>query len=113
MTFGERVAGIRKLKKMTQDELGKIMGWPSGDIVSKYERNGITPSIDIAAKFSKALNTSLDYLVLGIGSSDSEIHGDLPQQLKQFDQLLPDDKAHVLAVMDAFLTKAKVQTILG
>ncbi|KAA2240314.1 helix-turn-helix transcriptional regulator [Chitinophaga agrisoli] len=112
MTFGERVAIVRKLKKMTQAELGTLVGY-TGDIVSKYERGVPTPSIDIAAKFAKALNTSLDYLVNGITSPGNELTGELPAQLQQFNQLQPEDQAHLLAVMDAFLTKAKLQSLLG
>ena len=37
MTFGERITYARKQKKMTQSDLGKMVG-TSGDIIGKYER---------------------------------------------------------------------------
>ncbi|CAL1518563.1 helix-turn-helix transcriptional regulator [Chitinophaga sp. MM2321] len=111
MTFGERLTILRKQKKMKQTELGDHIG-TSGDIVSKYERDTITPSIDVASKMAKALNVSLDHLINGIpkGSTDSN---DIPIQLKQFDSLLAEDKAHVIAVIEAFSTKAKLQSLIG
>jgi len=36
MTFGIKVSTVRKQKKMSQSELGKLAGI-SGDIVGKYE----------------------------------------------------------------------------
>jgi len=111
MTFGERVTIIRKQKKLKQTEFGNLID-TSGDIVSKYERDLITPSIDVAAKMAKALGVSLDYLVFGIPDNSGNITEEVTAQLKQFDQLLPEDKIHVLAVMEAFVTKAKLQSLL-
>jgi transcriptional regulator with XRE-family HTH domain len=34
-----------------------------GDIIGKYERNEVKPSIEVAAKIANALEVSLDYLV--------------------------------------------------
>ena len=47
---------------MTQSDLGKVVG-TSGDIIGKYERDEIKPSIDTAAKIANALNVTIDYLV--------------------------------------------------
>ena len=111
MTFGERVTILRKQRKLKQTELGDLIG-TSGDIVSKYERDTITPSIDVASKMAKALNVSLDHLINGIPGG--VVNGnEIPAQLKQFDNLLPEDKAHVVAVIEAFSTKAKLQSLLG
>jgi len=62
MTFGEKITYARKQKKMTQGDLGKAVG-TSGDIIGKYERDEIKPSIDTAAKVADALGVTLDYLV--------------------------------------------------
>ena len=40
MDFGDRIALVRKQKKLSQGELGKLAD-VSGDIVGKYERNEI------------------------------------------------------------------------
>ena len=62
MTFGERITYARKQKKMTQNDLGKAVG-TSGDIIGKYERNEIKPSIDSATKITEAMGVTIDYPV--------------------------------------------------
>ena len=62
MTFGQRIGYARKQIKMTQAGLGKAVG-TSGDIIGKYERDEIKPSIDTAAKIADALNVTIDFLV--------------------------------------------------
>ncbi len=49
-----RISYARKQKKMTQNDLGKAVG-TSGDIIGKYERNEIKPSIDTAAKIAEGI----------------------------------------------------------
>jgi len=112
MTFGQRVTIARKQKGLTQSELGTKVG-TSGNIVSKYERDFITPSIDVAAKIAEVLETSIDYLVRGISPEGGVVSSDDKLQLQQFDLLSAEDKVHVLAVLDAFVTKSKLQTVLN
>lgn len=35
----------------------------SGDIIGRYERDEVTPSVEVAAKMVEALGVKLDYLV--------------------------------------------------
>ena len=44
------------------DDLAKAVGTSSA-IIGRYERNEITPSVEVAAKIADALDVSLDYLV--------------------------------------------------
>ncbi len=108
MTFGEKVTLARKNKRWTQTELGKEIG-SSRDIIGKYERDEIKPSIEVAAKIADVLNTSLDYLVRGI-KSEVEIT-DIPQHLIphfiKLDSLSDLHKNYVIAVIDAFDAKEK------
>lgn len=111
MNFGQRVAIVRKQRGLTQGELGERIGGTSGDMVSKYERGSMTPSIDVAAKMARALDVSLDSLVFGI--VDTRNPDQLEAQLQQLSNLSAEDKAHVIAVIEAFVTKAKLQSIIG
>ena len=109
MTFGERITYARKQKKMTQSDLGKVVG-TSGDIIGKYERDEIKPSIDTAAKIADALNVTIDYLV-----KDAEyqnIDNETLKRMKGLERLSKEDKGHVFAMLDAFFAKAKLQSIL-
>ncbi len=64
MSFGQRLSIVRKQRNMTQKDIGVQINMVP-DLVSKYERDAIVPSIETAAKFAKALDISLDYLVFG------------------------------------------------
>ena len=110
MTFGERITYARKQKKMTQNDLGKVVG-TSGDIIGKYERNEIKPSIDTAAKIAEALNVTIDYLV-----KDAEyqnIDDETLKRMKNIEKLSKEDKSHVFAMLDAFFAKSKLQSLLA
>lgn len=62
MTFGQKTSICRKEQKLSQAELGKRSGINS-DIIGKYERDEMKPSIETEKKLSDALAVSLDYLV--------------------------------------------------
>ncbi len=91
MTFGEKLVYCRKQKKLSQNELGKISG-VSGDIVGKYERDEMKPSIDTAKKLANGLQVSLDYLVgdgeLVVADKDMvkrlEVISKMPSELRQY-----------------------------
>jgi transcriptional regulator with XRE-family HTH domain len=52
----------KNCKKLSQSDLGKAVG-TSGDIIGRYERDEVKPSIEVAIKIADALQVSLDYLV--------------------------------------------------
>lgn len=109
MTFGEKTTYASKQKKMTQGDLGKAVG-TSGDIIGKYERDEIKPSIYTAAKVADALGVTLDYLV-----KDAEyqnIDQDALTRLKLIEKLPQDERSHLFATMDAFFAKNKLQSLL-
>ncbi len=58
-TLGDKVKGSRR---RSRDDLAKAVG-TSPAIIGRYERNEITPSVEVAAKIADALDVSLDYLV--------------------------------------------------
>lgn len=62
MLFGERLAVVRKKKKISQDELAKAIG-AHAPVIGRYERNEVKPSIEAAKKIADAFEVSLDYLV--------------------------------------------------
>ena len=63
-TVGNRIAKLRKLKGMTQNDLGDLIGI-SRYQVSDYEIGRLHLSDEMLIRFSNALNTSADFL-LGI-----------------------------------------------
>ncbi|MEC7755022.1 MAG: helix-turn-helix transcriptional regulator [Bacteroidota bacterium] len=109
MTFGQKLASCRKEQRLSKAEIGKRSG-VNGDIVGKYERDEIKPSIDTAAKIADALNVTIDFLV-----KDGEyqnIDNDALKRLRLLEKLNPKDKDHIYALMDAFFAKYKMDSLL-
>lgn len=108
MTFGQKVAFCRKEKKMSQAELGKHSGI-SGDIIGKYERNEMKPSIDTAKKLADALEVSLDYLV---GDRDLKVlDKQTLQRLEDIQNLPEQDREHIFYTLDNLIKAAKFKAI--
>ena len=62
--FGERLKELRKRKKLTQKAVARKLNIDNSTL-SGYERNIITPSIDILRSLAFIYNTTSDY-ILGI-----------------------------------------------
>lgn len=108
MTFGQKMALVRKQKKMSQADLGKLSGI-NGDIVGKYEREEMKPSIDTAQKLAAALEVSLDYLV-----GDGELQVLDKKTLKRLEDIekLPEqDKEHIFYALDNLIKAAKFRSL--
>jgi transcriptional regulator with XRE-family HTH domain len=72
---GHRVRLLRDDLKLTQDDLGTMIGVPGKQII-RYEKNQTDPSSEIIAALAKALNTNADYL-LGLSEDSSPKAGEL------------------------------------
>ncbi len=108
MTFGKKVAVERKKKGYSQEELAKKVGTISVTI-GRYERDEIKPSIDIASKLADALEVSLDYLT---GKTDIEMDKDIKKRILEVFKFNDEDRASLYSVIDAFIAKRKIQSIL-
>lgn len=108
MTFGQKMSFCRKEKKLSQVELGKQSGI-NGDIIGKYERDEMKPSIETAKKLADALAVSLDYLV---GDGDLKVvDKKTMQRLEDIDKLPMEDKAHIFYALDNLIRAAKYKAI--
>jgi transcriptional regulator with XRE-family HTH domain len=108
MTFGQKMSFCRKEKKLSQAELGKLSGI-NGDIIGKYERDEMKPSIETAKKLADALAVSLDYLV---GDGDLKVvDKKTMQRLEDIEKLPQEDKAHIFYTLDNLIKAAKYKAI--
>ncbi|MCK9208634.1 MAG: helix-turn-helix transcriptional regulator [Salinivirgaceae bacterium] len=108
MTLGQHITALRKGKDFSHSELGKRVG-TSVDIVGRYERDEVKPSIDIAKRLADVFEVSLDYLA---GSAEQSIDKATLNRLNDINHLEPSDKNLVYAFLDSFITKAKLQSVL-
>jgi transcriptional regulator with XRE-family HTH domain len=105
MTFGEQITSLRKRKGLSQNDLGKVVG-TSGDIIGKYERDEVKPSIEVASKVADALEVSLDFL---LGKTTAELDKKSLRRLQDIQRLTEKDKEHVLEMVDAFIRDRKTK----
>lgn len=85
MTIGENIKKYRQELKLTQKQLGEIIGI-SQQQIAQYESGKRTPKIETLAKISHALNVSIGDLDLNYSYmlQDQEDAASLITQLKQF-----------------------------
>jgi transcriptional regulator with XRE-family HTH domain len=107
MNIGDKITTLRKQKDMSQTDLGKAVG-VSREIIGRYERNEVLPSIEVAAKIANALEVSLDFLA---GNTDQLLEKNIIQRISDIQKLPQDDKAHLFALMDAFLRDHKTKKV--
>ena len=108
-TFGKRLGEVRKIKKMSQDDLAKKLD-VHGAVIGRYERDEVKPSIEVAAAIAEALEVSLDYLV---GNTDLLLEKSVVNKIIDIQKLGTEDKAHVFAMLDAFLQSHKAKKVFA
>ena len=64
MSFGENLLGLRKGKKISQDELGGHLN-VSRQTISKWELNETTPDLEKLILLSEFFNVTIDELIKG------------------------------------------------
>jgi transcriptional regulator with XRE-family HTH domain len=105
MSFGKRLAELRKKAGMSQEDLAAKLG-TQGPAIGRYERETAKPTIEVAAKISKILGVSLDYLV---GNTDIELNADTLDRIQQVDKLSGENKKVVYTLLDAFIRDVKTK----
>ena len=105
MTLGEHITDLRKQKKLSQSELGKMAN-TSGDLLGRYERDEVTPSIEVVIRIADALGVSIDYLV---GKTDLEVDQVALQRLQTIEQLPDDERSQIYKVVDALIRDFKAK----
>lgn len=109
MTFGEHITTLRKRRELSQADLGKAVG-TSGDLIGKYERDEVKPSVEVAIKIADALEVSLDFLV---GKTTLELDKKTLKRLQDIHKLNEQDKQHILSTIDALLRDAQARKAYG
>lgn len=106
MDLGNMIVKLRKEKNWSREDLGSEVG-TSGAIIGRYERNEITPSVEVALNIANALEVSLDYLV---GSSSATVKDKkMIYRLELLDKISKEDKETILKVVDSLLKDAQTE----
>lgn len=104
MNIGDKITALRKAKKLSQADLGKAAS-VSREIIGRYERNEVSPSVDVAKKIADALEVSLDYLA---GDSDkASFDKQTLKLIDEIEELEPSIKDKLLFLANAIIRDAK------
>jgi transcriptional regulator with XRE-family HTH domain len=112
--FAERLRTLCKQKDLSQTELGQRAGLHYTHI-GRSERGMSRPSGDTLKRVADALDVTSDYLLEGAADDAAKAKFADRELLKQFQEveLLPDADKHVVkTLLDAFLTKRQLQTLV-
>lgn len=90
--FGSRMLWARRQKGWTQAQLAAASGFDIR-VISRYENDGATPSIEAAARIARALGVSLDVLAGSASAApvDAQLHSLMQQCLA-----LPQEQTNAL-----------------
>lgn len=105
MTLGQQITALRKKKGLSHSDLCKNLG-TSGDIIGRYERDEVKPSIEVAIKIADILEVSLDFLV---GKTFLEIDKNTLKRIEEVSKLPADAKNQVFMVIEALIRDYKAK----
>ncbi len=97
---------LRKQKGWSQTELGKLVG-VSREIIGRYERNDVMPSVEVAKNIADSLGVSLDYLA-GEGSF-STYDKETIKLIEDIEKLEPSVKEKLIFLANAIIRDTKTQ----
>ncbi|QMU63058.1 MAG: helix-turn-helix domain-containing protein [Flavobacteriaceae bacterium] len=106
--FGSVVVELRKKQGISQTDLASRLGIHK-NVLGRYERNEVFPSIEIARKIADILDVSLDYLT---GKADVQMDKNTRKRILEVSKFEEIDREHIFSVIDAFIAKRKIQSIL-
>lgn len=106
ISFGKKIAALRKGMKLSQTELAKQLN-TSVSVISRYERDEMTPSIDTAKKLAQLLDTTVGYL-LGETEDDQLLKDPkMIQRLKDIKSFAEKEKDQIYFTLDALIREIK------
>ncbi len=105
ISIGQRIAKVRKKKKMTQEKLAEKID-SSSAYVSNIERAAKQPSLSMLIKIANALEVSLDYLVLDNYSKDRiKVDVEIQQIIFKLNKLCSSNKSIYFDISNSILDR--------
>ena len=107
-SFGKKIRECRDAKGLSQQDLGKLMQ-TTFTVIGKYERDEMVPSVAVAKRLAKFLDTTVGYL---LGETEEVNLLKDPEMLKRLNDIanLPEkDKTHILYTLDNLLASVKTR----
>ena len=102
MDFSERLARLRKEKRLTQQELADKSG-VSVIQIRRYEGGTAQPTMELIKKLTIALSVSADYLIFDEAERGPD--EELRLQFEAISQFPPEEKQTVKEVLEGLIRK--------
>lgn len=113
MQLANNIKQLRKEYGWTQADLAEKAGLASVQ-VGRYENGKAIPTVEVLVKLAEALNTTIDFLVNGTTTEQANQHIQDKELLNLFtsvEELEREDKNIIKVLIDALVTKRKLQRI--
>jgi len=107
-SFGKKMSELRKEKNMSQGDLAKLLK-TSISVIGRYERDEMTPSIEVAKKIANFLDTTVGYLLGETKETNLFKDPEMLQRLHDIKALKENEQEHILFALDAMLRDAKTR----
>ncbi|MCR5792698.1 MAG: helix-turn-helix domain-containing protein [Lachnospiraceae bacterium] len=101
MSFGSNLERIRKDRKMSQAELGKVLGLTQ-QMISSYENDSSSPNVEILTKIADYFHVSIDDLVDHIVKSPNQNSPECRLN-RYFQKLTEKDQERSILIIRALL----------
>ncbi len=114
MELFEKIKQARKEKGFSQKQLAGLADL-NMNLISKYETNNVTPTIESLKKIAKALEISTDYLLFDDAPKDGVTKlKDLSlfEKFKTIENLDEESRRTIENVIDAVIVKKQVEGVV-
>jgi transcriptional regulator with XRE-family HTH domain len=106
MNIGHKITELRKQKNRSQTDFAREVG-VSREMIGRYERGEVMPSIEVAKKIADALEVSLDYLAGD--AQKSAIDKQTLKLIHDIEDLEPAIKDKLIYLANAVIRDAKTK----
>ncbi len=103
MSFGTRLAAVRKERGLTQQELGRGLGTDGADasksVVYGWEKDQHYPRVDQLILICRKLHCSADYLLFGVGKPQAAASPQVIEAQRAVSALSDEDRLALFAAI--------------
>ena len=112
--LGKKIKDIRKKRGLAQGELAEMVGIASAHL-SRLETGRYKPGIEVLKKLGDSLQVSVDYLLSDSDEESGEVSiqdETFAERIRLLNSLSKEDKKAVIHIIDALLSRKKIQNFL-
>ena len=106
--LGRRILELRKEHRWSQPELAKKVG-TSGDIIGRYERGEMVPSVEVARKLARVFGVTVDHLIGEHELPEAFKDPEMLDRWKALEEIPGEDRRHILYLVDGLIRDARAR----